>query len=117
MQCISNAGVLTDSGNDLDHVGVAQENQSTISVVVGERTKRLGPQGDLRVHFARRLEREGHERTTGVGSVDAAHAVDRNLFYQQLLGHHGLDGLYLVGVLSRDVVLFHDYDSTPSSPH
>jgi hypothetical protein len=50
--------------------------------VVGERTKRLGAQGDLRVHFARRLEREGHQRATALGLVDAAHAIDRNLFYQ-----------------------------------
>ncbi len=85
--------------------------------MIGECAERLGPQGNLRVHFARGLEREGHKRTTGVDLVDAAHAVDRNLFYQQLLGHHGLCGLYLVGVLSRDVVLFHDYDSTPISPH
>lgn len=96
---------------------MTEKHQAAISVVVGERTKGLGPQRDLRVHFARRLERESHERATGVGLVDAAHAIDRNLFYQQLFGHHGLDGLYLVGVLSRDVVLFHDYDSTPISPH
>lgn len=109
--------MLTDHRDHLDHVRVTQKNQSTISVVIGERTKGLGAQGNLRVHLARRLEREGHQRTTGEGSVDAAHAVDRNLFYQQLFGHHGLDGLCLVGVLSRDVVLFHDYDSTPSCPH
>lgn len=50
-------------------------------------------------------------------SVDTAHAVDRDLFNQEFLGNDGFGGLYLVGGLSLDVVLFHIYDSTPIDPH
>lgn len=51
------------------------------------------------------------------GSVDAAHAINRNLFNQEFLCDDGFCGLHRFGGLSLDVVLFHDYDSTPICPH
>jgi hypothetical protein len=39
---------------------VAKKDEASVAIVIGERPERLGSQGDLRVHLARRLEREGH---------------------------------------------------------
>lgn len=53
----------------------------------------------------------------GWESVDAAHAIDGNLFNQEFLCDDGFGGLHRFGGLSLDVVLFHNYDSTPICPH
>ena len=44
--------VLAELAGDGDHVGVLEEHQPAVAVVVGERAERLGPQGHLRVELA-----------------------------------------------------------------
>ena len=41
---------------DGDHVGVLQEHEPAVAVVVGERAERLWPQGDLGMEFERGVE-------------------------------------------------------------
>ena len=47
-------GVLAELPGDGDHVGVLQEHQPAVAVVVGERAERLGAQRDLRMQLERR---------------------------------------------------------------
>ena len=75
--------------HDPHDVGVLQEHEPARVVVVGQRTERLGPERDLRVQSERAVEHRPGRVDGGHGvvtdSVDAAHAVDRDLLDQQLV--------------------------------
>ena len=71
--------MVGELAGDRDDVGVLQEHQPAVAVVVGERAERLGPQRDLRVRAPAVWSSDA------TGSVDAAHAVDRDLLDQQLV--------------------------------
>ncbi len=58
--------MLAEVAGDGDHVGVLEEHQPAVAVVVGERAERLGPQGDLRIE----LERAVEQSTVDVASGD-----------------------------------------------
>ena len=49
-------GVVGERLDDAHDVGVVEEDQPAVAVVVGERAERLGPQGDLRVERQRPVE-------------------------------------------------------------
>jgi len=68
--------------HDVDDVGMFEEDQTTIAVVVRKSTERLGTNGDLGMQFETGIEGDAHE--PGSGSVDAAHPIDRNLLDQHL---------------------------------
>ena len=72
--------MLAERAHDAHHVGVLEEDQPAVAVVVGERAERLRPQRHLRVE----LERPSSSSAI-VSSVDAAHAVDRDLLDEELL--------------------------------
>ncbi len=68
--------------HDVYDVGVLEEDQTTIAVMVRKGTERLGTNCDLGMQFETGIEGDAHER--GSGSVDAAHPVDRDLLDQHL---------------------------------
>jgi hypothetical protein len=59
-ESISKCWIRRDIAYHPNDVGVAKKDEASVAIVIGERPERLGSQGDLRVHLARRLEREGH---------------------------------------------------------
>ena len=72
--------VVAERPHDAHDVGVLEEDQPAVAVVVGERAERLRSQGDLRIERQPAVEHRG-----ATASVDAAHPVDRDLLDEQLL--------------------------------
>jgi hypothetical protein len=90
--------MFTHRLDDTNNVWVTKEDQATVAVVIGKRTKRFRPDRDLRVQLARGLKRDCHDKVGCL--VDAAHAVDGNLLDEKLLCDKGI--FSRIGVLHMD---------------
>ncbi len=81
--------MLVEGLHDANDVGVPEEDQLAVAVVVGECAERFRSQRHLRVQGEAPVEQTGaggrRHAVAGRASVDAAHPVDRDLLDQQFL--------------------------------